>query len=67
MSVVVVANPKGGVGKSTLATQIAGYLASTGKTVTLGDLDRQQSSRQWLDIRPAGTAWPSRPRAPPTP
>jgi chromosome partitioning protein len=53
MSVIVVANPKGGVGKSTLATQIAGYLASIGKTVTLGDLDRQQSSRQWLDARPA--------------
>ena len=53
MSVIVVANPKGGVGKSTLATQISGYLASQGKRVTLGDLDRQQSSRQWLDIRPA--------------
>jgi len=52
MSVIVVANPKGGVGKSTLATQISGYLASQGKRVTLGDLDRQQSSRQWLDIRP---------------
>jgi chromosome partitioning protein len=53
MSVIVVANPKGGVGKSTLATQISGFLASRGKLVTLGDLDRQQSSRQWLDIRPA--------------
>ena len=53
MSVIVVANPKGGAGKSTLATQISGYLASQGKVVTLGDLDRQQSSRQWLDLRPA--------------
>ena len=53
MSVIVVANPKGGVGKSTLATQISGFLASQGRVVTLGDLDRQQSSRQWLDIRPA--------------
>ena len=53
MSVIVVANPKGGVGKSTLATQISGYLASQGRVVTLGDLDRQQSSRQWLEIRPA--------------
>jgi chromosome partitioning protein len=53
MSVIVVANPKGGVGKSTLATQISGFLASQGRRVTLGDLDRQQSSRQWLDIRPA--------------
>ena len=53
MSVIVVANPKGGAGKSTLATQIAGYLAAQGKVVTLGDLDRQQSSRQWLALRPA--------------
>jgi chromosome partitioning protein len=53
MPVIVVANPKGGVGKSTLATQIAGYLASIGRVVTLGDLDRQQSSRQWLAARPA--------------
>ncbi|MET0382960.1 MAG: ParA family protein [Burkholderiaceae bacterium] len=54
MPVIVVANPKGGAGKSTLATQIAGYLASAGRAVTLGDLDRQQSSRQWLGVRPAG-------------
>jgi chromosome partitioning protein len=53
MSIIVVANPKGGVGKSTLATQIAGWLASRGKAVTLGDLDRQQTSRQWLSARPA--------------
>ncbi len=52
MSVIVVANPKGGVGKSTLSTQIAGWLASQGRAVSLGDLDRQQSSRQWLDLRP---------------
>lgn len=52
MAVIVVANPKGGVGKSTLATQIAGWLASRGRRVTLGDLDRQQSSLQWLAARP---------------
>ena len=78
MSVIVVANPKGGVGKSTLATQISGFLASQGKLVTLGDLDRQQSSRQWLDIRPPtcgascrgrsrATRSPAPPRARPTP
>ena len=54
MPVIVVANPKGGVGKSTLATQIAGYLASRGHSVMLGDVDRQQSSRMWLKLRPAG-------------
>ena len=52
MPVVVVANPKGGVGKSTLATNIAGYYASQGHAVMLGDVDRQQSSRLWLGLRP---------------
>jgi chromosome partitioning protein len=52
MPVVVVANPKGGVGKSTLATNIAGYFASLGHPVMLGDIDRQQSSRLWLGLRP---------------
>ena len=52
MPIVVVANPKGGVGKSTLATQMAGYFASRGHAVMLGDADRQQSSRLWLGLRP---------------
>ena len=52
MSVIVVANPKGGVGKSTLATNIAGWLAHQGHAVMLGDIDRQQSARQWLALRP---------------
>jgi chromosome partitioning protein len=56
MPVIVVANPKGGVGKSTLATNIAGYLASRAHAVMLGDVDRQQSARTWLGLRPAGTA-----------
>ncbi len=53
MPVVVIANPKGGVGKSTLATNVAGYYASKGHAVMLGDADRQQSSRLWLGLRPA--------------
>lgn len=52
MPVVVVANPKGGVGKSTLASNIAGYFAAQGHAVMLGDADRQQSSRLWLGLRP---------------
>lgn len=52
MPVVVVANPKGGVGKTTVATNIAGYFASKGHQVMLGDADRQQSSRLWLRLRP---------------
>ena len=53
MPVIVVANPKGGVGKSTLSTHVAGYYASRGHAVMLGDADRQQSSRLWLGLRPA--------------
>ena len=52
MAVIVVANPKGGVGKSTVATNLAGALARAGRSVMLGDVDRQQSARQWLGLRP---------------
>jgi chromosome partitioning protein len=61
MPVVVVANPKGGVGKSTLSTNIAGYFAAQGHAVMLGDADRQQSSRLWMGLRPPAarpiTSW----------
>lgn len=52
MRTFLVANPKGGVGKSTLATNLAGGLARRGCRVMLGDIDRQQSSRAWLQLRP---------------
>lgn len=55
MPVIVIANPKGGVGKTTLATNVAGYLASQGHVVMLGDADRQQSSKLWLGLRPSTT------------
>lgn len=51
MPVIVIANPKGGVGKSTLATNLAGYFAKQGHKVMLGDVDVQQSSRCWLKLR----------------
>lgn len=53
MRSVLVANPKGGAGKTTLATNLAGYFASVGKSVTLCDLDRQQSSLRWMAFREA--------------
>ena len=49
---IVVLNPKGGSGKTTLATNLAGYLASSGRVVALMDFDPQQSSMRWLRIRP---------------
>jgi chromosome partitioning protein len=52
MPVIVIANPKGGVGKSTLATNLAGYFTFQGCNVMLGDVDVQQSSRSWLALRP---------------
>jgi chromosome partitioning protein len=53
MPIVLIANPKGGVGKSTAATNLAGYFARRGHATMLGDLDRQQSALAWLRIRPA--------------
>lgn len=51
---ILVANPKGGSGKTTLATNLAGYFAGLGGTVTLHDLDRQKSASRWLERRPNG-------------
>lgn len=52
MSTVLIANPKGGSGKTTLATNLAGYFASRGRHVTLSDMDRQRSALAWLERRP---------------
>ncbi len=51
MKTFLVANPKGGSGKTTLATNLAGYFASNGKRVLLSDMDRQASSLNWLGRR----------------
>jgi chromosome partitioning protein len=50
---ILIANSKGGCGKTTLATNLAGYFASIGEKVLLTDLDRQLSSTQWVQRRPA--------------
>jgi chromosome partitioning protein len=50
---IVVLNPKGGSGKTTLAFNLAGYIASTGRKVALVDMDRQGSSARWLQNRSA--------------
>lgn len=53
MRAILVANPKGGCGKTTLATNLAGYLAGQNQRVMMWDLDRQKSSLDWLALRPA--------------
>ena len=53
MQVILVANPKGGCGKTTLATNLASYLAGQNQRVIMWDLDRQKSSLDWLALRPA--------------
>jgi chromosome partitioning protein len=51
MQTILIANPKGGVGKSTLATNLSTHFAWEGKRVVIGDIDRQQSSHYWLGLR----------------
>jgi len=53
MQTIVVANPKGGSGKTTLATNVAGWLAGKRRNVVLRDLDPQRSATEWLARRPA--------------
>src|SRR4051812_32610672 len=49
----LVINPKGGSGKTTVATNLAAYLAGTGAATALMDYDPQGSSLNWLRQRPA--------------
>ena len=53
MRSVLILNAKGGCGKSTLATNLAGYYASKGRRVVLADFDPQESAMDWLAARPA--------------
>src|SRR6516165_4167436 len=46
--IIVIANSKGGVGKSTLAVHLAAWLHEQGHGVTLADCDTQQSSSEWI-------------------
>ncbi len=49
---VLVANAKGGCGKTTLATNLAAWFASRDKATALMDFDPQGSSAHWLKLRP---------------
>jgi chromosome partitioning protein len=52
MRSILVVNPKGGAGKTTLAVNLAAGLAHDGESVCLWDLDRQHSALEWLKRRP---------------
>lgn len=69
---ILVANSKGGSGKTTLATNLADYYANAGLRTALLDTDRQESSLHWHGLRsntqaqinlvryygaPPGTSW----------
>ncbi len=45
--IIVIANSKGGVGKSTIAVHLAAWLHEQGHRVTLADCDTQHSSSEW--------------------
>lgn len=53
MKTLLVANSKGGSGKTMTAITLAAALKSTGKRVTIADADPQQSARMWGKRRSA--------------
>lgn len=46
--IIAFVNSKGGVGKSTLAGNLVGWLHAHGRSVILADADTQQSSTEWI-------------------
>jgi chromosome partitioning protein len=53
---ILVANAKGGCGKTTIAMQLAAAFAAAGHFTALADADRQRSSLGWLARRPLSAA-----------
>lgn len=53
MKTILVANRKGGVGKTLISVTLASALANRGNRVALADADKQRSTISWLNRRPA--------------
>jgi chromosome partitioning protein len=53
VNTTLVVNAKGGVGKTTITTNLASYFASRGVPTTIADFDPQGSSLNWIKQRPA--------------
>lgn len=56
MHTTVIMNAKGGVGKTTITTNLASYFAANGVPTTIMDYDAQGSSLRWLKQRPPEAA-----------
>lgn len=56
MKTTLVLNPKGGAGKTTIATNLASCFAAADIPTTLMDYDPQGSSMNWLRLRPPHAA-----------
>lgn len=52
---IVIINPKGGCGKTTLSTNLAAYFANRGPIPAIMDCDPQGSSMTWIERRPASS------------
>lgn len=58
-TIIAILNSKGGTGKTTLTTNLAGALARRGYRVLIADSDPQGSARDWHNAKPDDTALPA--------